>query len=91
MTVSDDEYRALLVSRGMSEPDAEMLTKVFAACREGEFAAVDPTLADLLGRPAMSMREVLGAELSNRDPITTGGETFQAGRPSARAVLKGRS
>jgi hypothetical protein len=38
---------------------------LFAASRQGEFAAVDPTLERLLGRPPMSMRDVLAASLSS--------------------------
>jgi hypothetical protein len=37
---------------------------MFAASREREFAAVDPTLERLLGRAPMSMRHYLTARLS---------------------------
>jgi NAD(P)H dehydrogenase (quinone) len=57
--VADKEYRAGLISHGVSESRADMLLGLFAASREGEFAAVDPTLERLLGRPPMSMRDVL--------------------------------
>jgi hypothetical protein len=57
--VADKEYRAGLISHGISESRADMLLGLFAASREGEFAAVDPTLERLLGRPPMSMRDVL--------------------------------
>ena len=41
-----------------------LLVGLFAASRKGEFAAVDPTLERLLGRPLMSLRDVLAARLS---------------------------
>jgi NAD(P)H dehydrogenase (quinone) len=36
-----------------------MLLGLFVASRAGEFAAVDPTLEQLLGRPPLTVREVL--------------------------------
>jgi uncharacterized protein YbjT (DUF2867 family) len=59
VTVTDKEYRASLISHGVPESRADMLLGLFAASRDGEFAAVDPTLQRLLGRPPMSMRDVL--------------------------------
>ena len=35
---------------------------LFAASRRGEFAAVDPTLARLIGRPPLTVRDVLEAQ-----------------------------
>lgn len=40
-----------------------MFLGLFLASRQGEFAAVDPTLERLLGRPPVSMRDVLAASL----------------------------
>jgi hypothetical protein len=40
-----------------------MLVGMFAASRQGEFAAVNPTLAKLLGRPPMTIRDVLQTRL----------------------------
>ena len=37
---------------------------VYAAGRNGEFTAVDPTLERLLGRPPTSMRDFLAVRLS---------------------------
>jgi hypothetical protein len=45
-------------------PDTDMLLGLFAASRQGEFAAVDPTLERLLGRSPRSMRDVLAARLT---------------------------
>ncbi len=63
LTVTDEEYRTGLVSHGVPGPQADMLLGLFAARRQGEFAAVDPTLERLLGRPPMSMHDVLAASL----------------------------
>lgn len=58
-TVTDQEYRANLLARGVPEQQADFLLAMFAASREGEFSAVDPTLERLLGRPPISIRDVL--------------------------------
>jgi NAD(P)H dehydrogenase (quinone) len=59
VTVTDKEYRAGLIFHGVPESRADMLLGLFAASRDGEFAAVNPTLESLLGQPPMSMRDVL--------------------------------
>jgi NAD(P)H dehydrogenase (quinone) len=63
LTVTDEEYRTGLVSHGVPETQADLLLGLFVASRQGEFAAVDPTLEGLLGRPPMSMRDILAANL----------------------------
>jgi NAD(P)H dehydrogenase (quinone) len=63
VTVTDEQYRAGLISHGVPGPQADMLAGLFAASRQGEFAAVDPTLERLLGRRPLSMRDVLAASL----------------------------
>ena len=62
--VSDEAFQASLTARGMPAGAAAFLTTVFHASRDGEFAAVDPTLAELLGREPRTVREVLAATLS---------------------------
>lgn len=57
-TVTNEQYRESLAFRHLPGPVAEMFVGLFAASRNGEFAAVDPTLERLLGRPPMSMRDV---------------------------------
>lgn len=64
VTVSDDDWVAGLVAQGMPEPQAQGLLGVFLASRRGEFAAVDPTLEDLLGRRPQTTRDVLAEHLS---------------------------
>ena len=55
--LTDAQYREAL-----PEPVAEMLLGLFAASRAGEFAAVDPTLGELLGRPPLTVRDVLAKD-----------------------------
>jgi NAD(P)H dehydrogenase (quinone) len=58
-TVPDERFREQLVGHGVPAPAADRLLGIFAASRAGEFAAVDPTLARLLGREPTSLRAVL--------------------------------
>lgn len=61
--VADEDYRAGLLAHGAPAPAADLLLGMFRASRSGEFAAVDPTLPSLLGRPPATVREVLSAAL----------------------------
>jgi NAD(P)H dehydrogenase (quinone) len=61
VVVSDDEYRAHLISHGVPEFGADMLVGMFVASRHGDFAPADPTLARLLGRPPVTVEDVLKA------------------------------
>jgi len=54
--VTDAQYRERLGRV------AELLLGMFAASRAGEFAAVDPTLGELLGRPPLTLRDVLAKD-----------------------------
>ena len=65
VTVSDEEYLATMVSYGMPREQAEFLLGIFLASRNGEFAAVDPTLAVALGRSPVSMRDVVQQWVTN--------------------------
>ena len=60
--VTDARYREHLVANGVPQPAADMLVGLFAASRRGEFAAVDPTLGRLIGRPPLTVRDVLEAQ-----------------------------
>ncbi len=64
VVVSDADYLAGLVAKGIPEERAGMLLGLFAASRQGRFARVDPALARLLGRPATPLRDVLKAAIS---------------------------
>lgn len=59
VTISDDAWRQATIARGVPAPMAEMLLGTYRSSRRGDFAAVDPTLATLLGRPPQTMRDVL--------------------------------
>jgi uncharacterized protein YbjT (DUF2867 family) len=58
-TVSDDEYRTVLLSHGLPAVMADGLGSLYKAARAREFAIVDPALQHLLKRNPIAMREVL--------------------------------
>jgi NAD(P)H dehydrogenase (quinone) len=59
VVVTDDEYVARQVANGVPEHYATLLLGMFEASRRGDFAPADPTLARLLGRPPVPVRELL--------------------------------
>lgn len=59
VTVSDDAWRDAKIAAGMPAIYAEMLLGTFRAARRGDFAATDPALEKLLGRPPRTMRDML--------------------------------
>ena len=61
VTVTDAEWLAATEARGVPKIYADMLLGTFVAARRGDFAVVDPTLEDLIGRPPQGMREILSA------------------------------
>lgn len=61
VVVDDDEYVARLVSHGVPESAAQLLLTMFEAACRGEFAATDPALQALLGRPPQRIQDVLQA------------------------------
>ncbi|MFJ2811386.1 NAD(P)H-binding protein [Kitasatospora sp. NPDC087271] len=63
-TAPDDQFRTQLTGQGVPAETADRLLGIFAASRAGEFAATDPTLADLLGRDPVTLRTVLREQLS---------------------------
>ena len=63
VTVTDEQWRADKVAQGIPEAMAEMLLGSYRASRRGDFATVDPTLAQLLGRRPHTMRDVLAGLL----------------------------
>ncbi|MGI8446299.1 MAG: NAD(P)H-binding protein [Streptosporangiaceae bacterium] len=63
VVVTDAEYQAGLVAHGVPQSAAGMFVGMFAASRQGEFARVDPTLARLIGRPPISVRDFLKAAI----------------------------
>ena len=63
VAVSDDEWRDARIGAGIPAIYAEMLLGTFKAARQGDFAAVDPTLRELIGRSPRTMRDVFAANL----------------------------
>ena len=63
-TLPDEALRARMAARGAPGRAADIALGLYAASRNGEFAAVDPTLERLLGRRPTSMRDVLSARLA---------------------------
>lgn len=59
IVADDDEWTAGMVTRGAPAAQATMMLGLFHAMRRGEFAATDPTLEHLLGRPATPVRATL--------------------------------
>ncbi|WP_454196525.1 NAD(P)H-binding protein [Nocardia sp. Marseille-Q1738] len=64
VVVTEAEYRASLLARGLRESAADMLLGLFAASRLGHFASADTTLARLLGRPPVPLAETLRASIT---------------------------
>ncbi|NEC69255.1 SDR family oxidoreductase [Streptomyces sp. SID9727] len=52
-------FREQALAHGAPAPIADLMLSIFAAAREGEFAAVDPTLARLIGRKPAAFQELL--------------------------------
>ncbi len=59
ITISDEEQRSLMLSRGTPQPLVDLFEGLYKASRANEFARVDATLEQLLCRPPVSMRHVL--------------------------------
>ena len=63
VVITDEEYRQGLLGAGVPAPAADMLVGLFAASRDGDFGPADPTLADLLGRPTVTIEDYLRTAL----------------------------
>jgi uncharacterized protein YbjT (DUF2867 family) len=63
-TVPDELFLKQLTAGGVPAAAAEQVLSIFAASRADEFAATDPTLANLLGREPVSLHAVLRAHLA---------------------------
>ena len=59
VTVSDDEWRASALERGLPPMVADFSLGMFQAARRGEFNVVDPALADVIGHPTTPVETVL--------------------------------
>lgn len=63
-TLTDDELRARMAARGAPEGAVRMALGLYLASRSGEFATIDPTLEQMLGRPAIRMRALMAGTIS---------------------------
>ena len=59
VTLTDAEWHSATVAQGVPAPVADMFLGTYRAMRRGDFAAIDPTLEQLLGRRPHTMRDVL--------------------------------
>jgi hypothetical protein len=57
--LSDDAWKARLIAQGLPPHVAAFALTVFTAARAGEFARVDGTLEQLIGRRPTTLRELL--------------------------------
>lgn len=57
--ILDEEMRASMAARGLPARVADIAIGLYRASRAGEFEVVDPTLAELLGRPPTPMAAVI--------------------------------
>ncbi len=57
--LSDDAFKTKMAERGAPEGTVKMALGLYIAARNGEFATVDPTLEQLLGRAPVTMRALL--------------------------------
>lgn len=57
--VPDGAFREQVLAHGAPAPTADLLLSIFAAARNGEFTAVDSTLAELIGRKPATFRTQL--------------------------------
>lgn len=57
--LNDDELRTRLSARALPASVIDIALSFYAASRKGEFAAVDPALEQLLGRPPIAMRALI--------------------------------
>jgi NAD(P)H dehydrogenase (quinone) len=60
---SDAELRTKMGARRIPDAYVDILFGMFEATRDGNFAAIDPTLTQLLGRPPTTMRSFLAQTL----------------------------
>jgi NAD(P)H dehydrogenase (quinone) len=67
LVVPGEAFRAGVLSNGVPEALADGLLGIFAASQAGEFAAVDPTLTELIGRAPIGLETVLRERLTASD------------------------
>jgi len=66
VTVSDDEWRASAIERGLPPMVADFSLGMFQAARRGEFAVTDPTLETVIGHATTPVEHTLRQLLADR-------------------------
>lgn len=61
--ITDEALRTRMAAGGAPARAADIVLGLYAASRNGEFSAVDPTLAKLLGREPINVRELMKARI----------------------------
>lgn len=61
--ITDDALRAKMTARGVPAPVVEIALGLYLASRNGEFAAIDPTLERLLGHSPIPLRDLLARKI----------------------------
>ena len=61
--ISDDDLEARMVAHRVPPARTGIALGLYRAARAGEFSRLDPTLEQLIGRPAIGMRDVIAATL----------------------------
>ncbi|GAA4401645.1 NmrA family NAD(P)-binding protein [Tsukamurella soli] len=61
IVIDDDDWVERMVGAGMPRAAVELMLGLFVAARRGDFATVDPTLGELIGRPPRTVGDVLAA------------------------------
>jgi NAD(P)H dehydrogenase (quinone) len=63
--LSDDEMLTMLAARGVPPHVSEITLAIYRASRKGEFAAVNPTLENLIGRRPKRIKELLREKIGS--------------------------
>ena len=66
VTISDDEWKAAAIARGLPPMVADFSLGMFQAARRGEFDVVNPTLETTIARPPLSVEHTLQQLLEKR-------------------------
>lgn len=61
--ISDDDLRAKMEAHGLPAPVLKIALGLYEASRDGEFAAIDPTLERLLGHSPTPLRDVMARKI----------------------------